>query len=139
MGKYVVEQAIKLMVSSGIPVKGARVGIFGLTFKEDCADLRNSRVTDIIHELESYSISPLVHDPLADAGEAENFYGIALWPLEAMTDLDALIIAVGHKAYKNMPLDKLLIRLKPNGCIIDIKSILDVSALKKTGTIFWRL
>ena len=139
MGKYVVEQTIKLMVRSSIPVNGARVGIFGLTFKEDCADLRNSRVTDIIHELESYSISPLVHDPLADAGEAENFYGISLRPLEDMTDLDALIIAVGHKAYKNMPLDNILIRLKQNGCIIDIKSILDVLALKKTNTKFWRL
>lgn len=139
MGKYVVEQAIKLMVRSGISVNGARVGIFGLTFKEDCSDLRNSRVTDIFHELQSFSISPLVHDPLADAGEAKNYYGISLSPLENMKELDALIIAVGHKTYKNMTLDKWTMRLKPNGCIIDIKSILDVSPLKKTGIRFWRL
>lgn len=139
MGKYVAAQAVKLMVRSGIAVNGARVGVFGLTFKEDCADLRNSRVMDIICELASFSISPLVHDPLADAGDAEAFYGVSLRRLEDMTDLDALIIAVGHTAYKSMPLDNLLRLLKPKGCIIDIKSILDASALKKSGVRFWRL
>jgi UDP-N-acetyl-D-galactosamine dehydrogenase len=139
MGKFVVEQTVKLMARSGVNIKDARVGILGLTFKEDCADLRNSRVIDIIEELESYAIHPIVHDPLADAGEAKGFFNIHLSPLEELAQLDAVIIAVGHKAYKNIPLDKLLNRLNPNGCIVDIKSILDVSEVKKSSINYWRL
>lgn len=139
MGKFVVEQAVKLMTRSGINIKDARVGIFGLTFKEDCADLRNSRVIDIIEELKSYAINPIVHDPLADAGEAKSFFKINLSPLEELTELDAVIIAVGHKTYKDIPLDKLLNRLKSNGCVIDIKSMLDVSEVKKFNINYWRL
>lgn len=139
MGKFVVEQTIKLMTRSGINIKDTRVGILGLTFKEDCADLRNSRVIDIIDELKSYAIHPLVHDPLADAKEAKSFFNINLSSLEEMTKLDAVIIAVGHKLYKNIPFDKLLIHLKSNGCIIDIKSILDVSEMKNSSINYWRL
>ncbi len=139
MGKFVVEQAVKLMTRSGLNIKDARVGILGLTFKEDCADLRNSRVIDIIEELKSYAINPIVHDPLADAGEAKSFFNINLSPLEKLTDLDAVIIAVGHKVYKDIPLDKLLNRLKSDGCVIDIKSILDVSEVKKSNINYWRL
>ena len=139
MGKFVVEQTIKLMTRSGLNVKGARIGILGLTFKEDCADLRNSRVIDIIDELKSYAICPIVHDPLADAGEAKSFFNIDLSPLEEMTALDAVIIAVGHKLYKSIPLDELFNRLNPKGCIIDIKSILDVPEVKKSNINYWRL
>jgi UDP-N-acetyl-D-galactosamine dehydrogenase len=139
MGKFVVEQAVKLMTRSGININGARVGILGLTFKEDCADLRNSRVIDIIEELKSYSIHPIVHDPLADADEAERFFNIHLSPMEDLAELDAIIIAVGHKAYKKTSLDKLLSILKSNGCIVDIKSILNVDEVKKSSINYWRL
>jgi len=139
MSQFIVAQMIKLMTRSGLNIKDARVGILGLTFKEDCADLRNSRVIDIIDELESYAICPIVHDPLADAKEAKNFFNINLSPMEEITDLDAVIIAVGHQLYKSIPLDKLINRLNPNGCIVDIKSILDVSEVKKTGVNYWRL
>ncbi len=139
MGKFVVEQTVKLMTRSGLNIKDARIGILGLTFKEDCADLRNSRVTDIIEELQSYAIDPIVHDPLADAGEAKSFFNINLSPLEELTDLDAIILAVGHKSYKNILLDEFINRLKPNGCIVDIKSVLDVSGVKKSGINYWRL
>ena len=139
MSKFIVAQMIKLMTRSGLNIKDARVGILGLTFKEDCADLRNSRVIDIIEELESYAIHPIVHDPLADAKEAKSFFNINLSPMEEITNLDAVIIAVGHQLYKNLPLDKLINHLNPNGCIIDIKSILDVSEVKKSGINYWRL
>ena len=139
MGKFVVEQTVKLMARSGVNIKDARVGILGLTFKEDCADLRNSRVIDIIEELKSYAMHPLVHDPLADAGEAKSFFNINLSPMEELAELDAVIIAVGHKTYRNIPLDKFVSRLKSNGCIVDIKSILDVSEVKKFNINYWRL
>ena len=139
MGKFVAEQTIKLMARAGLNIRGARVGILGLTFKEDCADLRNSRVINIIEELTSYSVAPMVHDPLADPEDARSFFNIRLTPLEEMVDLDAIVIAVGHQLYRTMPLEKLLNLMKPNGCIIDIKSILDVSELQKAGVHFWRL
>ncbi len=139
MGKFVADQTIKLMARSGANIRGARVGIFGLTFKEDCADLRNSRVINIIDELTSYSVSPMVHDPLADPEDAEQIFNIRLTPMEEMTNLDAIVIAVGHQLYKTLSLDKLLSILNPDGCIIDIKSILDVSEVKKAGVNFWRL
>ena len=139
MGKFVAEQTIKLMARAGLNILGARVGILGLTFKEDCADLRNSRVINIIEELTSYSVAPMVHDPLADPEDARSFFNIRLTPLEDMVDLDAIVIAVGHQLYRTMPLKKLLSLLKPNGCIIDIKSILDISELQKAGVHFWRL
>ena len=139
MGKFVAEQTIKLMARAGLNILGARVGILGLTFKEDCADLRNSRVINIIEELTSYSVAPMVHDPLADPEDARSFFNIQLTPLEDMVDLDAIVIAVGHQLYRTMPLKKLLSLLKPNGCIIDIKSILDISELQKAGVHFWRL
>jgi UDP-N-acetyl-D-galactosamine dehydrogenase len=139
MGKFVAEQTIKLMARAGLNIRGARVGILGLTFKEDCADLRNSRVINIIEELTSYSVAPMVHDPLADPEDARSFFNIRLTPLEEMADLDAIVIAVGHQLYRTMPLKKLLSLLKPNGCVIDIKSILDISELQKAGVHFWRL
>ena len=139
MSKFIVSQMIKLMTRAGLNIQNARVGILGLTFKEDCADLRNSRVIDIIEELESYTIHPIVHDPLADAKEAKSFFNINLSPMEEITNLDAVIIAVGHQLYKIIPLDKLINCLNPNGCIIDIKSILDVSEVKKSGINYWRL
>jgi UDP-N-acetyl-D-galactosamine dehydrogenase len=139
MGKFVAEQTIKLMARSGANIRGARVGILGLTFKEDCADLRNSKVINIIDELTAYAVSPMVHDPLADPEDAQNIFNIRLIPLEEMVELDAIVLAVGHRMYKTMPLEKLLKSLKPNGCIIDIKSILDVSELKNGKVNFWRL
>lgn len=139
MGKFVAEQTIKLLARSGLNIKGARVGILGLTFKEDCADLRNSRVINIIDELKSYAIEPIVHDPLADASDAQSIFNIKLSALEELTSLDAVVVAVGHQLYRNMSVDKLIKFINPNGCIIDIKSILDVSEVKKSGVNYWRL
>lgn len=139
MGKFIAEKAVKLLTRSCGNVKDARVGIFGLTFKENCADLRNSRVIDIIDELKSFCISPLVHDPLANEDEARRLLGVNLIPLQDMNHLDAVIIAVGHQTYKSMPLSEFKNRLTSNGCIIDVKSILDPSEVKMNGIQFWRL
>jgi UDP-N-acetyl-D-galactosamine dehydrogenase len=139
MGKFIAEKTIKLMSSSGRKLKDARVAIFGLTFKEDCADLRNSRVIDIIEELKSFGINALVHDPLAEPDEAKQILGVALHSLADMNGLDAMIIAVGHQAYRVMSVDDLTGRLNPDGCIVDVKSILDPEAVLKKDVRFWRL
>jgi UDP-N-acetyl-D-glucosamine/UDP-N-acetyl-D-galactosamine dehydrogenase len=139
MGKFIAEKTVRLLTRSCRSVKDSRVGIFGLTFKENCADLRNSRVIDIIDELKSFGISPLVHDPLANADEARRVHGVSLSPLHEMNQLDAVIIAVSHQTYKSMPLSEFKGRLTSDGCIIDVKSILDPAEVRKIGIQFWRL
>ncbi len=139
MGKFVVEKTVKLMARSCENIMNARVGIFGLTFKEDCSDLRNSRVTDIISELSAYGIIPLVHDPLADVDEARRIFNIRLTPFEEMKNLDAIIIAVSHRSYKSMRVADFADRLNSNGCLIDIKAILPMDEVKASGVHFWRL
>jgi UDP-N-acetyl-D-galactosamine dehydrogenase len=139
MGKFVAEKAVKMMIRAGLVGRGAKVGVLGLTFKEDCPDIRNTRVVDIVRELETFGMQVLVHDPLADAGEAREHYGIALEPWESLSGLGALIIAVGHRSYRETALAEFAGKLVPGGCLIDVKSILDVAAVHNAGIPFWRL
>lgn len=139
MGKFVVEKTIKMMISASLPVKGARVGVLGLTFKEDCPDLRNTRVVDIINELKTYECQVLVHDPMATVEEAKAYYSVELSPWEELTDLGALILAVPHSWYKDKPLDAFTKKLNSMGGLIDVKSMLDPDQVKKAGIPFWRL
>jgi UDP-N-acetyl-D-galactosamine dehydrogenase len=139
MGKFIAEKTVKLMTRSGINGKGAKVGVLGLTFKEDCPDLRNSRVVDIVRELESYGIEVQAHDPLAQAEEAQQHYGIKLQPWDALQELGAVIVAVGHRAFREKPLAEILKLLAPNGCLIDVKSILDIEEIQRRGVCYWRL
>ena len=139
MGKFVVEKTIKMMISASQPVKGTRVGVLGLTFKEDCPDLRNSRVVDIINELNSYECRVLVHDPMADPKEAREYYNVELKPWEALTDLGALIVAVPHGWYRNKSLNSFTDKLNSMGGLIDVKSMLDLDQVKEAGIPFWRL
>jgi len=125
MGAYVGQRAIKLLVQANRPLQEARVGILGLTFKENVADLRNSRVPDIVQELREFGIEPLIHDPLAAAEAAAREYGVQLAAWDDLTDLDALIFAVNHRFYCELPARDLLQRLQPGGVIVDIKSALD--------------
>ena len=138
MGKFVAEKTMKLMLSNNHGTKEAKVGILGLTFKEDCPDLRNSKVVDIISELEEYGVSPLVMDPVADRSEAEVYMGRAMTPLEEFRNLDALIIAVPHETFRERPVSFFLRMLSDNGCLIDVKSMLDPRQIP-AGTTFWRL
>ncbi len=126
MGAHVARRTIKLLVAAGKPVSGARVGILGLTFKEDVPDLRNSRVPDIVAELADYGIAPLVHDPMADAAEAEAEHGIALCDERDLTGLDALIVAVAHRAYLAEEFG-LIDRLVDGGVLVDLKSVTGTS------------
>lgn len=122
MGAFVAQKAIKMMAANDVHIKNARVGVFGLTFKENCPDLRNSRVPDIIHELQEFGVHVLVHDPLADAQEAKDIYNVNLQPLEDMIDLDAIILAVGHHAYDEVSPQAWCSRLGNHGNFIDVKS-----------------
>ena len=100
MGPYVAQRLVKLLVNADIPAKGARVGVLGLTFKENCSDLRNSRVPDIVNELRQFGIHPIVHDPRANPAEAMHEYGLAIAPFHDFRALDALVLAVAHEEYR---------------------------------------
>ena len=138
MGAYVAQRMIKMMVKAQIAPAGKRVGVLGLTFKEDVNDLRNSRVPDIVRELQEFGVQPLVFDPVADPEEALAEYGFALSPWEAMRDLDGLILAVAHQHFRRMPLAQLLGGLNKGGVIGDIKSILDPRSLP-SDHLYWSL
>ena len=142
MGKYIAEQTIKQMIKSDKPIRNAKIGCLGITFKEDCPDARNSKVYDIIKELGEYGIKPLVCDPVADKGDVKKFYGIELVPIEKLKELDCLIIAVAHKEFKDMKPETLAGMFKDNNgvkIIIDVKGIKDKNEMTELGYSYWRL
>ncbi|MES2322126.1 MAG: nucleotide sugar dehydrogenase [Pseudomonadota bacterium] len=139
MAKFVAEKTVKTMISAGFNVKGAKVNIIGLTFKENCPDLRNSKVADIITELQSYGVDVHVHDPVADAGEAMHEYGVKLVSWDALPQADAIIAAVSHKELLARPLSDLAEKMNKGGCFIDVKSLFNQAALKEAGFNVWRL
>src|SRR4029079_8455840 len=139
MGKFVAEQTVKLLVRNGWQVKDAPVIVLGLTFKEDCPDLRNSRVIDVIRELQSYGAQVVVHDPVAAAHEALHEYGVELVPWERLPKAAAIVAAVGHRQFKERPLAGYLDRLMPKGVIADVKSQFDLPAAQAAGVTVWRL
>ena len=138
MGAHVANKLVKLLIHQGTAVKGARVGVLGLTFKENVRDLRNSKVPDIVAELKAFGIEPLVHDPLGDPKEAHHEYGLALSPLEDFARLDALVFAVSHKAYLELSRSRLLGMLKDGGVFIDVKSAFSPSLVER-GIKYWSL
>ena len=139
MAKFVAEKTVKSMISSGFNVKGAKVNVIGLTFKENCPDLRNSKVADIVHELQSYGVEVHVYDPLADNAEAEHEYGITLESWDSLPKADALIAAVPHKEVLALSLTDFQSKLNDNGCFIDVKSQFDENAIREAGYCVWRL
>ncbi|MBD1906694.1 nucleotide sugar dehydrogenase [Funiculus sociatus GB2-A5] len=124
MGQFLAQRLIKLLIAADVHIKGARLGILGLTFKENVSDLRNSRVPDIVTELRQFGIEPLVHDPLANPDEAQQEYGIYLAQWYDMSDLDGLVLAVNHCYYLEMSHQQLLSGLRPGGVLMDVKSII---------------
>jgi UDP-N-acetyl-D-galactosamine dehydrogenase len=139
MGKYIAEQTVKQMIAAGSPIKGARVNVLGLTFKEDCADLRNSKVVDIITELKTYGVEVFVHDPQADPEEAMHEYGVALTPWSELPRADAIVAAVAHREYRALDLAEVVSRLADGGCFIDVKAAFPEPALQARGLRVWRL
>ncbi|WP_428604702.1 nucleotide sugar dehydrogenase [Sedimenticola sp.] len=139
MGKYIAEQTVKRMIRAGHSVNGAKVVILGLTFKENCPDLRNSRVVDIIDELKSYNCDVSVTDPMADPEEAVHEYGVQLSPWEQLPKAQAVILAVAHNHYQTLSVADFSSILQPGAIVMDIKSKLDRSAFAEAGIDLWRL
>jgi len=139
MGKFIAQRTVKEMIHSGHNILGATVTVLGLTFKEDCPDLRNSKVIDIIRELEDYGIKVQVCDPLADPAEAFQEYGVTLVAFDDLKPCDAIVVAVAHQEYRSMSIEKL--RPKMNGAplIIDIKGIYSRQIMEHSNIRFWRL
>jgi len=140
MSKIVAERTVKMLIKSRKQVREAKVAILGITFKENVPDLRNTKVVDIIQELEEFGVDVYVHDPLADPEEAHAYYGVELTPMERMNQMDAIIIAVVHDAYKKMGLENIA-KLCADGSplIIDIKAAYTPEAAEKLGIDYWRL
>jgi UDP-N-acetyl-D-galactosamine dehydrogenase len=111
-----------MLVNADIPVKGARIGVLGLSFKEDVNDIRNSKVPDIMTELKEYGINAIIHDPLASAKDAHHEYGVELSSLDEFRALDGLVFAVSHKQYLEMGIEKITASLRNGGVFVDVKS-----------------
>lgn len=140
MGKYIAEQTVKQLIAADKPIRKARIGILGMTFKEDCPDARNSKVNDIIVELREYGIEPIVCDPVADKEDVKRFYSVDLVSLDEMENFDCLIIAVAHKEFKNLHRDDLLKMLKDReGVVVDVKGIRTRKEFEEAGCSYWRL
>jgi len=139
MGKYVAEQTVKQMIGAGHPIRGCDVIVLGLTFKENCPDLRNSKVIDVIRELESFGCRVHVHDAVANPDEATHEYGVQLTAWEDLPAAAAIVAAVSHKAYLEMPIEQICAKLQPAGVFTDVKSAYDREAIAAAGGIVWRL
>ena len=140
MAAYVAQQTVKHMIKAGSPVKGAPVIVLGLTFKENCPDLRNSKVAEIVRELADFGCAVSVHDPIAVPDDAREEYGIALTPWEQLpAQADAIVAVVDRRDYIERPLDDLLAHLRPGGVFVDVKSGFDAAAIRDAGHELWRL
>jgi len=139
MGAFIARKTVQQMIAAGRSIKGARVNVLGLTFKENCTDIRNSRVVDILRELAEYGVTAHVHDPLASRDEALLEYGVRLQEWEALPAADALVLAVGHRAFLERTSAELTAKVMRRGCVIDVKSVLDAEALRARGLSVWRL
>jgi UDP-N-acetyl-D-glucosamine/UDP-N-acetyl-D-galactosamine dehydrogenase len=139
MGSFIAQRTIKEMIHAGHGILGSTVTVLGLTFKEDCPDLRNSKVIDIIKELEEYGITVQVHDPLAEPAEAAHEYGVTLTSLEDMKPAQAVLIAVAHAPYRTMSLEQISGMMSENPVLIDVKGILDQQQMSVAKIRYWRL
>lgn len=140
MARFVAQEFVKELIQSGVAIKGKDVVVFGLTFKENCPDLRNSKVADLVRELKTYGLNVWVHDPMADSGEAEHEYGIKLTSLEQLpTNAIGAILAVAHSQYVTTSVTKLLSCLKQGAVVADIKAALNAAEVVALGHSMWRL
>lgn len=141
MGKYVVENLVKKLIQQDVSVKEAKVGILGFTFKENCPDTRNTKVIDIVTELNEYGINPLIADPIADQKEAEHEYGISFVEMDTFKDLDAIIVAVSHEEFKMLNLSQIekMFSDKGKSILIDIKATISKEVVSKLNSTFWSL
>jgi len=138
VGPFLAQKCVKMLTHSDVPLKKAKVGIFGLTFKENVPDLRNSKIPDIVAELATFGIHALVHDPMGNPEEAYHEYKIRITPLEQLVQLDALILAVAHRDYLSN-IGSIFERVRDNGVLIDVKSALPASTVPPRGIRLWSL
>jgi len=139
MGKFVAEQTVKQMIANDLQVKGGTVIVLGMTFKENCPDLRNSKVIDVVRELQSFGARVLIHDPLADSAECEHEYGVSLTPWDALPRASAVVAAVSHREYLDMGVAGVTTKLASGGVFVDVKSCYDEAQLASAGVTTWRL
>jgi UDP-N-acetyl-D-galactosamine dehydrogenase len=139
MGPYVARKAIQEMIHAGRNILGARVNVLGLTFKEDCRDIRNSKVIDVVRELRQFGVEVFVHDPQADPDEAMHEYGIKLCTWDNLPAADALILAVAHKSFLELTPQEILRKIVRQGCLVQVKPALDPAAFRREGVRVWRL
>jgi UDP-N-acetyl-D-glucosamine/UDP-N-acetyl-D-galactosamine dehydrogenase len=139
MGKYVAEQTIKRMILRGFAVNRESVVVLGLTFKEDVPDTRNSRVVDVVRELQSFGANVFVHDPIASPEEAQREYGIRLTEWDELPRAAAMVAAVSHRQFKERSMEQVLAKLVPNGIFVDVKNQADAPGLRERGIDVWRL
>lgn len=141
MGKYVAENLIKSLIKADIPVKGAKVGILGFTFKDNCPDTRNTRVIDIINELYEYDIKTVICDPVADKNEAMLEYGLEFIDIENFKGLDAVIVAVAHDLFSNLSVHRMNAMYADiqRKVLIDVKGILNKRTFEESDYVYWRL
>jgi UDP-N-acetyl-D-glucosamine/UDP-N-acetyl-D-galactosamine dehydrogenase len=139
MGKYVAEQTIKQMIAADLAVKGANVIVLGMTFKENCPDVRNSKVIDVVRELKSFGVNVFVHDPVADSGECEHEYGVRLTKWADLPKANAIVAAVSHKEYTAMGVPRITERLVRGGVFADVKSFYASEQIEEAGARLWRL
>ena len=140
MGKYVAENCVKKLISADKPVKGAKVAILGFTFKENCPDTRNTKVIDVVRELQEYGVEPIVADPTADAEEARRLYGIEFVELSAVRGMDAVILAVAHSDFSGLSRPEIDRFFAPGKkVLLDIKGLLNRKEYEQAGYAYWRL
>jgi UDP-N-acetyl-D-galactosamine dehydrogenase len=139
MGQHIARKTVQQMIHAGRNIKGARVNVLGLTFKEDVPDIRNSKVVDVIRELQEFGVEVHVHDPMASPEDALHEYNIRLAAWDDLPAADALILAVGHKRFLELPPAAYLEKIVRQGCFIDVKSVLDPAAFTREGLRAWRL
>lgn len=139
MGRYIAENVIKYLIKADIPVKNAKVGMLGFTFKENCPDTRNTKIIDIAKELNEYGIVPVISDPVADAAEARRLYNIEFVEMDELTGLDALILAVAHDTFKNISIDRFDKMFRDKKLLIDVKGMLSRQKYEGAGYLYWRL
>jgi UDP-N-acetyl-D-galactosamine dehydrogenase len=139
MGAFIARKTVQQMIHAGRNIMGARVNILGLTFKENCKDIRNSKVIDIIRELAEYGVETFVHDPEADYDETLHEYGIRLRTWEELPAADAVVLAVAHKSFVELPASAYLEKIVRQGCLVQVKPVLDPAAFRREGVRVWRL
>jgi len=139
MGKFIAEKTVKLMIRAGVSLREARVNVLGLTFKEDCPDLRNSKIPDIINELASYGVRVSLYDPLVDPAEAVHEYGLAVNAEVELAPADAVIVAVAHRQYREASTEAISAWVRPGGVVVDVKACLKADKLPDNRNTYWRL